>query len=192
MIKLGITGGIGSGKSVVARLLELRGVPVYIADAESKRLVDSSPEIRERLITLFGEALYAAGTLDRRMLASLIFGDAERLARVNAIIHPAVRRHFEAWARRQKVPLCAIESAILFESGFDRTVDASLMVYAPRALRIQRASTRDAAPLAEIERRIDSQMPDEEKRRRADYVILNDDCHALIPQVERLLAQYRL
>ena len=143
MIKVGITGGIGSGKSVVASLLALSGIPVYIADEESKQ--------------------------------------------VNQIIHPEVNRHFSAWVERQTSPLCAIESAILFESGFYKVVDISLMVYAPRELRIERALGRDSASREEIERRINSQMSDEEKKDRSDYVIYNDNRQALIPQVGKLL-----
>ena len=131
MIKIGITGGIGSGKSVVAALLELSGIPVYIADTESKLLTATSPVIREKLVALFGEELYTADSLNKRQLASHIFGNPERLGQVNAIIHPEVNRHFLAWVERLNTPVCAIESAILFESGFNRIVDTTLMVYAP-------------------------------------------------------------
>ena len=120
MIKIGITGGIGSGKSVVAALLELSGIPVYIADTESKLLTATSPVIREKLVALFGEELYTADSLNKRQLASHIFGNPERLGQVNAIIHPEVNRHFLAWVERLNTPVCAIESAILFESGFNR------------------------------------------------------------------------
>lgn len=191
MIKIGITGGIGSGKSVVAALLELSGVPVYIADTESKLLTATSPVIREKLIALFGDELYTAGGLDKKRLASHIFGNPERLAQVNAIIHPEVNRHFLAWAERQSAPACAIESAILFESGFDRVVDTALMVYAPMEVRIRRALERDAVPREEIVRRIESQLPDEVKKEKSDYVIFNDGEQALLPQVTAFLAGLR-
>lgn len=187
MIKIGITGGIGSGKSVIASLLELSGVPVYIADTESKRLTETSPVIREKLTALFGETLYKAERLDKKRLASLIFGNPERLKQVNAIIHPEVDRHFQAWAEKQNTPLCAIESAILFESGFNRTVDVSLMVYAPMEVRIRRVLERDAVSREEVVRRIDSQLPDEVKKEKSDYVIFNDDRQALLPQVAAFL-----
>ena len=129
MVKIGITGGIGSGKSVVATLLRLYGIPVYIADEESKRLTNSSPVIRRALVDLVGEAVYDAdGKLDKPRLANFIFGQPEHLARVNAIIHPEVNRDFLDWSERQEKAFCAIESAILFESGFDRIVDVKLMV----------------------------------------------------------------
>ena len=187
MIKIGITGGIGSGKSVIASLLELSGVPVYIADTESKRLTETSPVIREKLTALFGETLYKAERLDKKLLASLIFGNPERLKQVNAIIHPEVDRHFQAWAEKQNTPLCAIESAILFESGFNRVVDVSLMVYAPMEVRIRRVLKRDAVSREEVVRRIDSQLPDEVKKAKSDYVIFNDDRQALLPQVAAFL-----
>lgn len=189
MIKIGITGGIGSGKSVVASLFRLLGVPVYIADEESKRLTNQSVTIRKQLIALYGEAIYTTEGLNRSLLAAKIFQDPAQLRIVNGIIHPEVKRHFEAWAVQQPTPLCAIESAILFESGFDKVVDTSLMVYAPKALRIERATARDAAPREAIQRRIENQMADEEKRKLADHLIYNDDQQPLIPQVTTLIAR---
>ena len=183
MIKIGITGGIGSGKSTVARLFTQLGVPVYIADDESKRLTATSPLIRQQLTSRFGNNLYTAEGLNKKRLAELIFGNAEHLHAVNAIIHPVVKQDFLAWTKRQRTPLCAIESAILFEAGFEYTVDCTLMVYTPLELRIARIGQRDGSQPQEIARRIQSQMDDEEKRTRADHMILNDGQQALIPQV---------
>lgn len=191
MNKIGITGGIGSGKSVVATLLTLSGVPVYIADEESKRLTATSPVIREQLIALLGKEVYTAEGVNKQYLAACIFHHPDCLQKVNAIIHPEVNRHFQAWAERQRTPYCAIESAILFESGFDRTVDIRLMVYAPLELRIDRAVQRDALPRTEILRRIENQMADELKKDRSDYVIYNNDRQPLIPQVAAFLAWLR-
>lgn len=188
MIKIGITGGIGSGKSVVATLLRLYGIPVYIADEESKRLTNSSPVIRRALVDLVGEAVYDAdGKLDKPRLANFIFGQPEHLARVNAIIHPEVNRDFLDWSERQEKAFCAIESAILFESGFDRIVDVKLMVLAPLEIRLERAIARDHASREALERRIKSQLADEEKASRSDFVIHNDGRQALIPQVENFI-----
>lgn len=187
MIKIGITGGIGSGKTVVASLLNLYGIPVYVADTESKRLTDTSPVIKEKLTALFGENLYTEKGLNKPLLASYIFNNAEYLQQVNAIIHPEVRRHFSEWAKAQIGNVCAIESAILFESGFDKVVDKSLMVYAPLDIRIQRAISRDNTRREEIIRRIDNQLPDETKRDRSDYVIYNDGQQALLPQINKFL-----
>lgn len=188
MIKIGITGGIGSGKSVVASLFQLLGVPVYIADEESKRLTNQSMTIRRQLIAHYGEAIYTAEGLNKPLLAAKIFQDPAQRRIVNGIIHPEVKHHFEAWAAQQETPLCAIESAILFESGFDQVVDTHLMVYAPKALRIERATTRDAASREAIQQRIESQMADEEKRELADHLIYNDNQQPLIPQVTALIA----
>lgn len=188
MVKIGITGGIGSGKSVVATLLRLYGIPVYIADEESKRLTNSSPVIRRALVDLVGEAVYDAdGKLDKPRLANFIFGQPEHLARVNAIIHPEVNRDFLDWSERQEKAFCAIESAILFESGFDRIADVKLMVLAPLEIRLERAIARDHASREALERRIKSQMADEEKASRSDFVIHNDGRQALIPQVENFI-----
>ena len=161
MIKIGITGGIGSGKSVVSRLLSLFGVPVYIADEESKRLTDTSPVIRRGLIQLFGNEIYQSeGGLNRQLLASHIFGCKENLLRVNQLIHPEVNKDFLGWAGRQAGSACGIESAILFESGFDRIVDIRLMVYAPLSVRIQRAAERDGVCAEAIERRVEASGDD--------------------------------
>lgn len=187
MIKIGITGGIGSGKSVVGRLLELEGVPVYTADIESKRLTNTSPAIREGLIALFGKEIYTAEGLNKKLLASRIFNKPDNLKQVNEIIHPEVNKHFFAWVNKQETACCAIESAILFESGFDRIVDVRLMVYAPLSLRLERVRTRDRLSLQEVENRIHNQWPDEIKKEKSDYIIYNDDVHALLPQVTRFL-----
>lgn len=190
MIKIGITGGIGSGKSVVASLLELKGVPVYIADIESKKLTETSPVIRKQLTELFGSDIYTPAGLNKKRLASHIFNNPECLKQVNDIIHPEVNRDFQKWASQldKKTPLCAIESAILFESGFDRIVNVRLLVYAPLELRIERALIRDSVSRKEIERRISNQISDEIKKERSDYVIYNDGKQALLPQISRFVS----
>ena len=187
MIKIGITGGIGSGKSVVASLLALSGVPVYIADEESKWLTNNSPVIREKLTALFDPEIYTNEGLNKKLLASHIFNNPEQLQQVNQIIHPEVNRHFSAWVERQTSPLCAIESAILFESGFNRIVDTTLMVYAPMEVRIKRALERDVVSREEVIRRIESQLPDEVKKEKSDYVVFNDGKQALLPQITAFL-----
>lgn len=189
MTKIGLTGGIGSGKSVVASLLEVLGIPVYIADTESKRLTNTSPAIKEPLIRLFGENIYTEEGVDRKLLASYIFGNPDYLRQVNAIIHPVVNDDFQEWANRQPTTRCAIETAILFESGFDQYVDKSLMVYAPLEIRIERAVLRDNASREEILQRVGNQLPDEIKKNRSDYVIYNDGKQALIPQLNIILSK---
>lgn len=187
MIKIGITGGIGSGKSVVAELLRLQGVPVYIADTESKRLVGEHPVIRERLVALLGPETYTGEGLNRPYMASRIFADPALLAAVNGIIHPAVNRHFLEWAERQTAPFVALESAILFESGFDSVVDVTLAVYAPEEIRIRRAMAREGVSRERVLERLRNQLDDDEKKARADYVVYNDDRQALLPQVTEFL-----
>jgi dephospho-CoA kinase len=165
----------------------MNGIPVYAADAESKRLSDVSPVIRRKLAALFGDDIYAGDRLDRKRLASLIFSDEEARNAVSRIIHPVVSRDFRAWMKRQEGPVCAIESAILFESGFDKTVDLILLVHAPVELRLTRAMKRDSATEADIMKRMNRQMPDELKRKQADFIIVNDGTQALMPQIDRFM-----
>ena len=191
MVRIGVTGGIGSGKSVVATLLALAGIPVYTADDESKLLTAASPVIREELKALLGDDIYTNERLDRKKLASLIFADEALLKEVNGIIHPVVRTDFQAWTKRQTSNICAMESAILYESGFDKDVDTVLMVYAPVDLRLERAMQRDGATEADIMKRMNRQMPDTLKRKLANFIIINDNVQALIPQVERFINSLR-
>ncbi|GHT60755.1 dephospho-CoA kinase [Bacteroidia bacterium] len=185
---IGLTGGIGSGKSTVSRLLEIMGVPVYVADTESKKLVNTSPLIREQLIAAFGSQLYKNGELDKAMFASLIFGNKENLRYANSVIHPAVLNDFRQWAERQtQSSFAVIESAILFDSGFNKTVDVTVNVSAPSEIRIRRVEKRDRVSRETVQARINSQIPEEARNRLSDYVILNDEASALIPQVENLL-----
>ena len=192
MITIGITGGMGSGKSIVAALLTVYGIPVYDADSESKRLLLTSPTIRRGLTDLLGVDIYSPDgtTLRRARMASLIFADPNLLARVNAIIHPEVGRDFDAWRARLTTSVCAMESAILFESGFDRRADLRLMVYAPEAIRLQRVMARDNATEAAARQRMQRQWPDERKIALSDAVITNDGRAALIPQVEAFVKAY--
>lgn len=188
-IKIGITGGIGSGKSVVSRLLEIMGVPVYISDSEAKRLTQTDRTIREGLIGLLGEEVYAGGVLNKPLLASYLFGSPEHARQVNGIIHPRVKEDFRIWARRHADSrIVGIESAILIEAGFASEVDKIVLVYAPEEVRIPRAMVRDASSREAIRRRIASQMSDEKKREQADFVIVNDGEMPLIPQVLQLIA----
>ena len=187
MNKIGITGGIGSGKSVVSDLIVMAGIPVYAADDESKRLINTSSDIRQKLTNLIDEALYVDGKLDRRRLASIIFNDEAMLKQVNGIVHPAVMLDFKTWAEKQATGYCAIETAILYESGFDREMDVVVMVYAPIELRLTRAMQRDGASEAEVLRRMNRQLPDELIKEKADVVIINDDIQPLIPQIEHFV-----
>lgn len=183
--QIGITGGIGSGKSTVCRLFETLGVPVYYADDRAKRLMQEDETLRAAIAERFGEAVYAAdGSLRRAKLAALVFGDAEALADLNALVHPAVFRDAADWsAAHRGHPYVMREAALLYESGSWRLVDEVVVVWAPEDLRVRRVMARDGVTEAEVRARMDRQWPDEEKRRRADHVITNDGSTPLIPQV---------
>ncbi len=187
MIKIGVTGGIGSGKSTVTDLLSLYGIPCFIADTESKRIVDSSEVIREQLTSLFGPNIYTSEGLNRKQLASYIFQDTILLNQVNKIIHPVVSNAFLQWAEAQNSDITVIESAILFESGFDHLVDVTLTINAPTALRIERACKRDRCDANGIKQRIKNQTTDEEKELLANYVIQNNSKISLIKQLEAFI-----
>ena len=195
MIIAGITGGIGSGKSTVSMLFELNGIPVYIADTESKRLIASSSVIREKLIRLFGEELYKDGVLNKALLASHIFNDKRKLETVNAIIHPVVAEDFRTWVQSHQdkgFDIVAHEAAILFESGFDKLVDKTIMVYTPLEMRIERTIARDNTSRKKVLERIQNQMPDEEKVELSDFVIVNDGTQSLIEQVSVIIQKLRV
>lgn len=188
--KIGITGGIGSGKSVVSDLLRLQGVPVYNADTASKSLLVTDEKLISSLKVLLGEDIYQGGVLDKKRMASLIFSDKELLEKVNALIHPAVIADFERWANRQKASLLACESALIFESKMNSLFDAVVMVYAPESVRLRRAMLRDTATEEQVKARIQNQLSDEVKKSISDYVIVNDDKQALLPQLKELLAMF--
>jgi len=187
---IGLTGGIGSGKSTVSRLLSVMGIPVYIADTESKRITESSKIIREKLTEKFGEDLYKDGKLNKPLLASLIFENEDNRLYVNSVIHPEVRLDFAEWkTQHSNYPVVVIETAILFEAGLYKTVDYSVTVAAPEELRIHRVELRDGLSRESIVSRINSQFPEKEKISRSDFVIHNDDNRALIPQVEKIMKE---
>lgn len=192
MIKIAVTGGIGSGKSYISHLLENMHIPVYNADNEAKRLTVSDAGIRGELIALLGEEVYKDGLLNKSLLASYLFSDPAHVLQINSIIHPRVRKDFTVWVERQeKCEIVGMESAILYEAGFQDTVDAVVMVYAPVELRIQRAMYRDGASEEQVRARIAAQMDDEEKRRRADFTVVNDGVQLLIPQLNRIVEQLK-
>lgn len=188
-IRVGITGGIGSGKSVVSRLLEVMGIPVYISDMEAKRVTSTDLIIREELSELVGEEVFCGNELNKPLLASYLFASPENAKRVNDIIHPRVKNDFRCWVEANKdLDVVGMESAILIESGFADEVDVIVMVYAPMEIRIEQAMRRDCSSREEVVKRIQNQMSDEEKKERASFVIINDDMHPLIPQVLELIS----
>lgn len=188
MIRLGITGGIGSGKSTVTNIIKLLDIPVYIADIESKKLTESSPIIRQKLIKAFGSNLYNGNQLDKQLLASYIFNDKHKLATVNSIIHPEVDKHFCEWLEKNRhYDIVALEAAILYESGMERLTDKIMVVYTPLEDRIQRTMLRDNTTRERVLDRINSQLSDDEKLKRADYVVYNDETKSLIQQSLKII-----
>ncbi len=190
MYNFGLTGGIGSGKSTVCALFREQGVAVYDSDAEAKRLMAESADLRRKLIEAFGEECYNAEGLDRKYLASKVFGCEEALQRLNSIVHPAVREDFRAWAERQRGSYVVLESAILFEAGFENEVDATLAVMAPLEERVRRTMERDGVEREQVMERIKHQMSDDELHARANRTLVNLRREYLESDVEQLHKMY--
>lgn len=184
MIKVCVTGGIGSGKSIVCRIFESLGVPVYYADLQSRRLVDSEPEIRNRLVSLFGPDIYSGNALNRPRFASVIFANRQLLEATNSIIHPYVRKDFNNWTRSYADYKYVIEeAAILFESGGNDLMDKCITVVSPEGMRINRVLQRPGMTVDRIREIMANQWSDEKKAALADYVIVNDEKSLVVPQV---------
>ena len=183
MIKVGITGGIGSGKSVVSDVIRLLGYPVYNSDIRAKELSDTNPIIRQSLVALFGPAIYTDNQLNRPLLASHLFQNSSHRKAVNAIIHPVVFADFNKWCAMQHTALVFAESAILVESGFSALMDKMIVVDAPHKLRLQRVVERDVVTMEQAQKRMEAQMDSVDLCKRADYVIYNDNEHLLISQI---------
>jgi dephospho-CoA kinase len=191
MKKIGITGGIGSGKSFIATIIERMGYPVYYSDVRSKELTNAHPIIRKRLIDLVGENVYFGGELDKKVLATAIFSNDELRLKVNQLIHPIVRQDFEDWANSQKSDLIFNEAAILFETGAYRNFDATILVYAPEELRLKRVLKRDIITKEEVLARMNNQMNDDEKRKMTSLQILNDGERPILIQIETILEEIK-
>lgn len=183
---VGLTGGIGSGKTTVARFFEKLDIPVYIADEAGKRLMNSSDEIRVKIIDLFGEAAYDGSVPQRKYIASKVFNDSELLSRLNQIIHPAVEADFKNWLTEQSSEYVIYEAAILFETGGYKKCDFSILVKAPQKLRIERLQKRDNSSKEEIKQRMNNQWSDEKKSELADFIINNEDLTQTKLQVEHI------
>ncbi len=187
-IRIGITGGIGSGKSVLSRILHCAGVPVYDCDTEAKRIMNDNAEVRELLVQHFGKECYAPDLqLDRKYLAGCIFGNVENLRLVNSIVHPRVKDDFLLWCNTVKSPVVAMESAILFESGFSGAVDFIVCVYADKEVCIARACKRSSLSREEVVRRIDKQSSTETIIEQSDFSICNNPDTPLLPQFEKMM-----
>ncbi|HET6244367.1 MAG: dephospho-CoA kinase [Bacteroidetes bacterium] len=187
MIKLGITGGIGSGKTLVCSVFHHLGIPFYNADLEAKRLVNSNKEISDFIKKEFGKDLFTTQGLDRKKLAELIFNNPSALSALNAKVHPEVKKDFELWVQKQnQAPYVIKEAAILFESGAYKHVDKIITVVAPENIRIERAIKRDNVTESEVRKRMSFQSSDEFKVQKSDFVISNDGVSLLLPQIIRI------
>jgi len=191
MKRIGITGGIGSGKSFVANIIEKMGYPVYYSDLRSKELTNSHPIIRQGLIDLVGENVYFEGELDKKILAEAIFSNDEMRQKINQLIHPIVRQDFEDWAKAQSSELIFNEAAILFETGAYRNFNATVLIYAPIELRLKRVLNRDIITKEEVLARVNYQMSDEEKLKMTPYSILNDGKNPILIQIETILEEIK-
>ena len=186
MYKVGITGGIGSGKSVVSNIFRVLGIPVFDADKTARRLMEEDPELREGLIALFGPESFAEGKLNRRYISNIVFKDPFELEKLNALVHPAAIAAGERWAEAQNAPYTIKEAALFFESGSAAGLDLVVGVYSPKSIRISRVMNRDGISREEVLDRMSKQIDEEMKMRLCDRVILNNDTELLIPQVLQL------
>lgn len=189
LLKIGLTSGIGSGKSTVAKIFETLGIPVYYADDAAKRLMNAQGDLKLRLIAAFGEQTYTDGKLNRAFLSAKVFNDAEKLQQLNAMVHPVVIADGENWLLRQTTQYAIKEAALFFESGSAAGLDFIIGVYAPKALRIHRVMQRDGVTRAEVLTRMQKQISESIKMKLCDFVITNDELQLLIPQVLALHEQ---
>ena len=183
MLKIGITGGIGSGKSTVARVFEVLGIPVYYADEAAKHLMNEDEALKEKIKISFGEDAYKEDKLDRKFLSSIVFNNPTKLALLNALVHPATLADAARWMQKQSTPYSIKEAALIFESGAQEQLDYVIGVTAPAPLRIQRTMQRDGLTREEVIARIDKQMDETIKMKLCNFVIKNDEQQMLLPQV---------
>ncbi len=192
MLKIGLTGGIGSGKTTVAQIFEVLGIPVYYADQAAKDLMNRDTDLKNKIIDSFGASVYKDGLLDRDLLGSLVFADKEKLALLNSFVHPATLLDAEQWMQNQNTEYAIKEAALIFEAGLEKYFDFIIGVTASESIRLERVIKRDRTSAENVLQRMEQQMDEDEKISRCDFVIVNDGLQALIPQVlnihETLLA----
>jgi len=190
MLRIGLSGGIGSGKSTVAGILAKMGYPVFYSDQEAKRLYDENPVLQKQLVDLFGPAIYRDGQLNKAFFAQQLFSNAELKAQVTALVHPLVRKAFEVWAQQQVSDLVFNEAAILFETGAYKDFDATVLVTAPIETRIERVQKRDLISREAVLQRIANQWPDSKKMNLTTYIITNDG-QPLLQQIEDVISKLK-
>ncbi|WP_308378636.1 dephospho-CoA kinase [Parapedobacter tibetensis] len=186
-MKIGLTGGIGSGKTIISKIFSVLGIPIFDADTEAKRLMATDTTLMQAIQTEFGQAAYCEnGSLDRSYMAAQVFGDESKLKKLNALVHPVVIQAGEEWAARQDAPYTIKEAALLFESGSYKHNNYNILVTAPMELRINRVIQRDGTTREQVKARMEQQWSDETKIQLADFELVNDGIQALIPQVLKL------
>lgn len=185
-LKVGVTGGIGSGKSLVCSLFSLIGVPVYNADQRAKSLMDTDSHLISKIIDVFGPEIYGHDRLDRKKMASIVFNDQKKLAVLNSLVHPVVKKDAEDWFNEQHFHYAIKEAALIYETGGDQALDVVIVVTAPLQLRLKRVHRRDGSSYRDILARIKNQWPEAEKIKKADFVIRNNGKRSLVEQVWKL------
>jgi dephospho-CoA kinase len=183
MLKVGITGGIGSGKTVVCQVFRTLGIPVFNADDAARYLMENNTVLINNIRRLLGNDVYSAGKLLREKISTIIFKHPEKLQQLNALVHPATIAYSREWMEQQNARYVIKEAALFFESNSYKEMDLMLGVYAPEELRVQRAINRGRHSRAQVLAIMEEQMDDEEKMKRCNYVIINDDLHAILPQI---------
>ena len=186
MLKIGLTGGIGSGKSTVAKVFQTLGIPVYYADDAAKELMNNNEGLKQQIILHFGEDVYENKVLNRKLLAQKVFNNPTQLHLLNSLVHPATIQAAEDWFAQQKAPYCIKEAALIFESGSQQNLDFVIGVYTPTTIRLQRVMHRNKATKEEVQQRMDKQIDETIKMRLCDFVVTNNEQELLIPQVMAL------
>ena len=189
MLKIGLTGGIGSGKSTVAKVFEVLGIPVYYADDAAKRLMNEDEALKQQLIQRFGAETYVDGKLNRQHIAALVFNNKEQLELLNSFVHPATIADAQQWFAKQTAPYVIKEAALLFESGTAEGLDKIIGVQAPETIRLKRVMDRDGVAAEEVKRRMNNQIEETIKMRLCDFIINNNEQQAVLPQVLQLHEQ---
>lgn len=183
MLRVGLTGGIGSGKSMVARILNVLEIPVFDSDREARELIENDPGLKQQIIDRLGDRIYPQGKLDRKTLASIVFNDEAALSDLNSMVHPAVRKKFSTWADQQRSPYVVMEAAILAETGGHAAFDRVIVVSAPEEVRIRRVMQRNGVGEEAVRARMRNQASEEQRLAIADHVVVNDDKQLVMPQV---------
>jgi dephospho-CoA kinase len=183
VLRVGLTGGIGSGKSTVAQIFEVLGIPVFYADIAAKKIMNEDEELRSAITNIFGEQAYANNILDRKYISSIVFSDPAKLQQLNALVHPATKKNSDAWMREQTSPYAIHEAALIFEAKVSDRLDLVIGVSSPIELRIKRAMGRDKVSREEVLKRMEQQLDEKVKMSKCDFVLINDEQQLLIPQV---------